>query len=211
MLTYKSHHNIKKKQNRSLCQLVDENITSDKSKIKALIIDTVKGYTVDELVKNGITDITVVNYDSDQLDPLMDKYPFITTFTGSFFDLTNFYIINSDDDKFNLVYYDSCNTLATSYKSFFNLFAKNIISKNAVFVVTLCSRERKVIIPGRLKIPYRIRQWRTYPEKETMASYNTDQLIQDYAFRFGYTIYRMNDESKVKKNIFQIQYVLEEK
>ena len=55
---YKSHHNIKKRQNREICDLVNTNLNP--KHVKALIIDTNKGYTVDELVKNGITDITII-------------------------------------------------------------------------------------------------------------------------------------------------------
>lgn len=193
---------IKSKQNESLVRYLKMIFKADIGKVKALIIDTKDGNTTKSLWKIGVRDITVINYDESELIPLQERYSTIKTFAGSF---ESFCSITTQ--QYDFIYYDSCNILHTSYKSFHKIFFKRLLNpKQNLFAVTLSSRQRIVCDPDHLKEPYRIKNWRKYMPTDNYATYFADQLIRDYADRNRYLLLRKPRRAQYKSSMFQLVY-----
>ena len=59
----------------------------------------------------------------------------------------------------------------------------------------------------KLPEPYAIREWWSFEPSDPATVYNTDQLIKDYAHRFGFAMQRyVFDMAHCKRNIFQLYY-----
>jgi len=197
---YKSDFGVKIRQNQSLIRYLKSILSPEN--VNALVIDTASGYTTRELVKIGVKRITVVNYDENELLILKEKYPIIKMFSGSFEEFCL-----QTEETFNFIYYDSCNTLHTSYKAIFHLFNKKILCQNKnVLALSMSSRQRVFCDPDKLKEPYRIKEWRHYVKSDNWASYYSDQLVRDYALRNKYLLQRKNRKGQYKSSMFQLVY-----
>jgi len=199
---YTSGALVKMKQNESLVRYLKTIFQSNIKNIKALIIDTKEGNTTKSLWKIGVRNITVVNYDENHLIPLKHRYSSINIFAGTFED----FCMNTTK-QYDFIYYDSCNILHTSYKSFHRIFVKRLLNpKQNVFAVTLSSRQRIVCDPDKLKEPYKIKHWRQHMPSDNFAIYYADQLIRDYAERNRYILQRKPRRAQYKKGMFQLVY-----
>lgn len=199
---YSSDPLLKRKQNESLVRYVRSVFGNEIKHVRALIIDTHEGNTTNALWSIGIRNITVINYDENELIPLEERYIGIKTFAGSFEDFCS-----EASEIFDFIYYDSCNTLNTSYKSFYSIFEKGLLNqKKNIFAVSLSSRQRIVCDPDRLKKPYKINHWWSYMKSDNYAVYFADQLIKDYAHRFKYLIQRKPRRAQYKTTMFQLVY-----
>ena len=192
--------------NQSLARLVQKRVGLPTKQIKSAVIDSEFGHSSKTLIEIGVqpAHVMAVNHGS-QASKILKKNGFCT-FPGSF---TEF--IERKFEPMNVIYYDSCSNLEASYKDLYNIFAQGTIT-NGILMVTLTSRTNTKFDIDALQEPYKIQHWWNFTESDTWSAYYADQLIKDYASRFGYKIERvMTDEipkAQYKKTMFCLQYLV---
>lgn len=203
---YKADEKIKQLQNETICEYFDHFFEVED--VRALIIDTGKGLTVQALLQIGfeVKNITVVNFNEKDINLIVNKFPGINVYCGYFEAFVKFY----EGPRFDLVYYDSCNILQTSYISFYLLFSRHLIDYNSIFAITLSSRQRTVADPDFLSAEYKVESWWEGLASDNNSVYYADQLVKDYASRFKYQCYRLTEKAQYNRTMFQIIYLFEQ-
>lgn len=209
--TYKKEEfrSYKIRQNKILAKTFQQYMRDNHITFKnatALIIDTSDALTTDALLKIGMLpeNIWVVNDSEGELILLKWKHPNINIIPADFDQ-----IIQTFDPfvKFNLVYYDSCNTLKTSYTALYNLYNKGYMAKKHFLAVTMSSRDNTDLC--QLPPPYRIMGWSDFDtiKPDNLRAYYTDMLIKDYARRNGFCLERLVEwSSQYKAGMYQLLY-----